>query len=137
MRMAAITLGAFVAWGPVSTVAQHEHSHKVTEYNGQPGTIIGHVRDAACLFRNPAAGAPSDAAALECAEKCVLAGSPLVVFTGDGQLYFVISAAIPDASQGKRYMPYVGKLVKASGRVFERAGTHAIAIESIETVPSK
>jgi hypothetical protein len=31
-------------------------------------------------------------------------------------------------------VPYAGKFVRATGRVFERGGSHAIAIEKLEVV---
>ena len=43
-----------------------------------------------------------------------------------------VSPTIPDSSQHARLMPYVGKYVRARGRIFERAGIKAIAIDQIE-----
>lgn len=122
--------------------AQHRHDHAEQEagerpepqYDGKPGSVTGHLRDAACLLRNPVAGAPDDAVALECARECVRGGSPLIVYTTEGALYLVLSPRIPDRAEPERWLPYVGKLVRASGRVFERAGVRAIAIEQVEVV---
>lgn len=126
------------------TAAPQGHDHHAApadrpgpEHDGRPGSVTGYIRDAACLLRNPEAGAPSDAEALECARQCVLGGSPLVVYTTDAALYFVVSRGIPDRSEGPRLLPYLGKVVKASGKVFERDGVHAIAIEEIEVVDGK
>jgi hypothetical protein len=68
----------------------------------------------------------------KCVEDCVKGGSPLVILTQDGRLYFPISAKMPDTDQRKELMPFVGKYVRASGTVFERTGTHAIVITKIE-----
>ncbi len=135
-------LQGVVIWGAVCAMsqpalAQHVHPHKPIEADGSPGSVTGHIRDAACLFRNPQAGAPDDPVALECAQKCVLGGSPLVVWTDDDKMYFVLSDVIPDLGQGKKYYAYIGKRIKASGRVFERAGSHAIAIETIELLDKR
>ncbi|MFZ0955886.1 MAG: hypothetical protein WAN60_06065 [Candidatus Sulfotelmatobacter sp.] len=58
-------------------------------------------------------------------------GSPLVILTKDGHLYFPISAKMPDTDQRQKLMPFVGKYVRASGTVFERMGTRAIVITEI------
>jgi hypothetical protein len=41
----------------------------------------------------------------------------------DGHAYVIISSDIPDTSQQGKLLPYVGKLVTTSGRVFERTGS--------------
>ena len=131
----------FSLLAPVVAPAQ-EHSHQAApaadrpeaEHDGRPGSVTGDIRDASCLLRNPEAGAPSDAEALECARQCMLGESPLVVYTTDGALYFIVSRGIPDRSESARLLPYLGRVVKVSGRVFERAGAHAIAIEEIEVL---
>ena len=68
----------------------------------------------------------------KCVEDCVKGGSPLVILTQDGRLYFPLSARMPDTDQRKELMPFVGKYVRASGVVFERTGTHAIVITEIK-----
>src|SRR5689334_8789003 len=124
--------------GPSATSTQsQEHHHsdqQERDAEGQPGSITGWIRDAACLFRNPAGSAPSTPETLDCAQKCVKGGSPLVVLTPDGNLYFVISETIPDVSQQERLFSYVGKFVKVSGRLFERAGSHGIAIQNLQVI---
>lgn len=59
-------------------------------------------------------------------------GSPLVILTDDGHLYFPISNKMPDTDQRQKLMPFVGKYVRATGTVFERTGTHAIVITEIK-----
>jgi len=59
-------------------------------------------------------------------------GSPLVILTQDGRLFFPISAKMPDTDRRQELMPFVGKYVRASGIVFERTGTHAIVITEIK-----
>lgn len=56
----------------------------------------------------------------------------MVILTQDGELYFPISAKMPDTDQRQRLMPFIGKYVRASGIVFERTGTHAIVITEIK-----
>ncbi len=59
-------------------------------------------------------------------------GSPLVILTKEGRLYFPISAKMPDTDQRQVLMPFVAKYARASGIVFERTGTHAIVITEIK-----
>ena len=98
--------------------------------NVSNATIEGLVRDVACPIQNLDNHATS--LSLKCTEDCVRGGSPLVILTQDGQLYFPISAKMPDTDQRKQLMPFVGKYVRASGIVFERTGTHAIVITEIK-----
>lgn len=92
-------------------------------------TIEGLVRDIACPIQSLDANATS--LSLKCARACVGAGSPIVILTRDGDLYQPISDKMPDYSQMKKLMPFVGKYVRVSGIAFERSGTHAIVITKI------
>src|SRR6266550_9208342 len=102
---------------------------------GTPGTVVGFVRDAACLLRNKNASVAKDAESRKCIIQCVRAGSPLAILTKSGELYMPLSAQLPDRDERRRLLPYAGKYVRATGRLFERGGTHAISIERIEVVP--
>ena len=97
------------------------------ENKGEAMTIHGYVRDVACLMRHPDALKPTN----ECALECVRRGSPIFIVTRDGALYLPISGTLPDTSQQKRLMPFVGKYVEAQGLVFERAALKAIDIHEI------
>jgi hypothetical protein len=104
------------------------------ESDGTPGVITGYVRDVACLVQNPKAGAATTPVAKECLEKCVRGGSPLVILSEDGLLYLPISKESPDKSVRSQLVPYAGKYVKVSGKLFERGGLHSISIEKIEAI---
>jgi hypothetical protein len=93
-------------------------------------TIEGAVRDLACPVQNPAGTATSFSR--QCTLDCVKHGSPIIILTKDGLIYFPISADMPDSSQRDKMMPFVGKYVQATGAVFERKGTRAIAITQIK-----
>jgi len=93
-------------------------------------TIEGLVRDVACPIQNLDGSATK--LSRKCVQDCVKGGSPLVILTQDGRLYFPISAKMPDTDQRQELMPFVGKYVRASGIVFERTGTHAIVITEIK-----
>jgi hypothetical protein len=93
-------------------------------------TIEGLVRDMACPIQNLDGNATS--LSLKCARACVRAGSPIAILTRGGDLYQPISDKMPDYSQMKRLMPFVGKYVRVNGIAFERNGTHAIVIAEIK-----
>jgi hypothetical protein len=111
-----------------------QSSQPTDETDGTPGVITGYVRDVACLVQNPKAGAATTPVAKECLEKCVRGGSPLIILSGDGLLYLPISSETPDKSVRSQLLPYAGKYVKASGKLFERGGLHSISIEKIEPI---
>ena len=98
--------------------------------NAKTATIEGAVRDLACPVQNPAGTATSFS--LKCTMDCVMHGSPIIILTKAGLIYFPISAEMPDSSQREKMMPFVGKYVQATGPVFERKGTRAIAIAQIK-----
>ena len=98
--------------------------------NASQATIEGLVRDVACPIQS-LDGTATDLS-LKCVRECVRGGSPLVILTKDGHLYFPISDKMPDTDQRQKLMPFVGKYVRASGTVFERTGTHAIVIREIK-----
>ena len=97
-------------------------------------TIEGVVRDLACPIQNPAGSATSFS--LQCTLDCVKHGSPIIILTKAGLIYFPISGDMPDSGQREKMMPFVGKYVQASGPVFTRNGTHAIAITQIKELKS-
>ena len=120
--------------GLVSVLAA-SHSPQTTAMagdraNASKATIEGLVRDVACPIQNLDGTATN--LSLKCVRECVRGGSPLVILTQDGHLYFPISGKMPDTDQRQELMRFVGKYVRASGTVFERTGTHAIVIAEIQ-----
>src|SRR5690348_2548642 len=102
--------------------------------NAKTITIEGAVRDLACPVQNPAGAATSFS--LKCNLDCIKHGSPIIILTKTGVIYFPISGYMPDSDQRKKMMPFVGKYVQATGAVFERNGTRAIAITQIKELKS-
>src|SRR5919197_3841630 len=88
-------------------------SMAVARANVSKETIEGLVRDVACPIQNLDNHATS--LSPKCVQDCVKGGSPLVILTQDGRLYFPISAKMPDTDQRQELMPLVGKYVRASG----------------------
>ena len=102
--------------------------------NAKTMTIEGAVRDLACPVQNPAGTATNFD--LKCTLDCIKHGSPIIILSKDGLIYFPISADMPDSDQREKMMPFVGKYVQATGAVFERKGTRAIAITQIKELKS-
>jgi hypothetical protein len=129
-RLLALVCGLALSFSIVSPSASAtgQDPDPKLENKGTPATVLGYVRDIGCLMRHPDVLKPTN----DCAVQCAKVGSPLVVAAKDGTLYLTISPTIPDSAQHARLMPYVGKYVRARGRVFERAGIKAIAIDHIE-----
>lgn len=95
--------------------------------------VEGLVRDVACPIQNHKSTATNFS--MECALACAKAGSPLIILTNAGEIYFPISDEMPDPSQREKMMPFVGKYVRATGKVSQLNGTRTIAIDSIKEMP--
>src|SRR5215471_12571069 len=67
-------------------------------------TIEGLVRDIACPIQNLEATATH--LSMKCLLACVRNGSPLVILTKDGDLYFPISEKMPDQDQRQKLKPF-------------------------------
>ena len=100
--------------------------------NGRPGTIKGYVLDSACAFTKNLKKPISP----ECAVACAKAGSPLVILSDDGTIYWPISDATPSSGQNERLLPFAGQKVTATGKVFERGGSRAVVIDKVESMAS-
>jgi hypothetical protein len=96
--------------------------------NGKPDTIKGYVLDSACAFTKNLKKPISP----ECAVACAKAGSPLVILSDDGTIYWPISDATPSSGQNERLLTFAGQKVTATGKVFERGGSRALVIDKIE-----
>jgi len=100
---------------------------------GQSMTIKGYVLDSACAFTK---GLKKPVSA-ECAIACAKAGSPLVILTTNGTIYWPIADTTPSTSQNDKLLEYAGKQVTVSGKVFQRGGSTAIVISKVELLPEK
>ena len=97
---------------------------------GKPITVKGYVLDSACAFTK-SLKKPISA---ECATACAKAGSPLVILTDSGTIYWPIADTTPSSGQNEELLPFAGQKVTASGKVFQRGGSSALVIEKIEAV---
>ncbi|HEU4402232.1 MAG TPA: hypothetical protein VFT43_09015 [Candidatus Polarisedimenticolia bacterium] len=96
-------------------------------------TVEGYVLDSACAFTKNL----DKPISRECALSCAKAGSPLVILAADGAIYWPISDATPATGQNARLMEFAGVRVKAIGKLYDRGGSHALVIETIEAAPAK
>ena len=103
------------------------------EQTAKTTTVKGYVLDSACAFTT---GLKKPISA-ECAMACAKAGSPLVILSSTGTIYWPIADTTPSSSQNDKLLPYAGKTVTASGRVFQRGGSTAIVISKIEAAEVK
>jgi hypothetical protein len=101
-----------------------------TEETAKTTTVKGYVLDSACAFTK---GLKKPISA-DCAKACAKAGSPLVILSNAGTIYWPIANTTPASSQNDKLVPYAGQTVTVSGRVFQRGGSSAIVISKIEPV---
>jgi hypothetical protein len=99
-----------------------------TEPAAKTTAVTGYVLDSACAFTK---GLKKPVSA-ECAIACAKAGSPLVILSSAGTIYWPIADTTPSSSQNDKLLPFAGKSVTVSGKVFERGGSKAIVISKIE-----
>ncbi len=98
----------------------------------QTTTIKGYVIDSACAFTKNLKKPVSP----ECAVSCAKNGSPLVILTDAGVIYWPIADEMPAKGQNDRLMEFAGKKVSATGKVFAKGGSHAIVIAKLEAAPA-
>ena len=94
-------------------------------------SVVGYLRDSGCVHRFHEVVKPLPNG---CLEACVRAGSPLVVLTKDEQVYHPISSEMPDVDVRQRLLPFAGRLVKITGRVYGHGESKSISLEKIEEV---
>ena len=91
-------------------------------------SINGWVLDSACAVTKGL----DKPISRDCAIQCAKAGSPLVILTDDGNIYWPISDTTPASGQNERLLPFAGGRVTASGKAYVRGGSHAIVLEKIQ-----
>jgi hypothetical protein len=96
-------------------------------------TVQGYVLDSACAFTKGLEKPISR----DCALACAKAGSPLVILSANGTIYWPIADTTPSSGQNDKLIPFAGQKVTATGKVFERGGSCAFVIEKIEPLASK
>jgi hypothetical protein len=103
------------------------------EQTAKTTTVKGYVLDSACAFTKGLKKPISS----ECAVACAKAGSPLVILAPSGTIYWPIADTTPSSGQNDKLLPYAGKEVTVSGKVFQRGGSNAIVISKVEPLEAK
>ena len=67
----------------------------------------------------------------ECAQVCAKAGSPLVILSDNGAIYWPTTDAMPAASQNEKLLPFAGQRVAATGKLYAHGGSKALIIDKI------
>jgi hypothetical protein len=98
------------------------------EQTAKTTAIKGYVIDSACSFTK---GLKKPISA-ECAIACAKAGSSLVILAPSGTIYWPIADTTPSSSQNDKLLPFAGKQVTVTGKVFQRGGSSAIVISKVE-----
>lgn len=91
-------------------------------------TVKGYVLDSACAFTKGL----SKPISADCARACAKAGSPLVILAGNGTIYWPLADTTPSSGQNDKLIPFAGQRVTATGKVFQRGGSTALVVETIE-----
>ncbi len=123
-----VLVGSLAAVSAAVAVAQQGGGTKA-EPTGYKATIEGLVRDADCPLQNGKSTATKFN--LDCALVCAKNGSPLVILTKSGAMYFSIPEEMGDPGARERLMPFLGKYVRVKGTVYRRNGTRGIIIKEI------
>jgi len=103
----------------------------VRAVDSQTVTIKGFVLDSACAFTKGLTKPVSK----QCARDCAKGGSPLVILADNGDIYWPIAETMPATGQNEKLLSFAGDWVTATGKVYQRGGSKAIAIEKIEAQP--
>jgi type 1 fimbria pilin len=96
-------------------------------------TVEGYVLDSACAFTKNLEKPISR----ECALSCAKEGSQLVILTKDGTIYWPIDGGMPAKGQNVRLTEFAGNRVTTTGKLYERGGSHALVIDTIQAAPAK
>lgn len=96
-------------------------------------TVKGYVLDSACAFTKGL----NKPISKQCAISCANAGSQLVILADDGTIYWPIADTTPSSGQNPKLLPFAGDRVIANGKIYQRGGSKAIAIEKIEAQGSQ
>jgi hypothetical protein len=91
-------------------------------------TVKGYVIDSSCSFTKSLKKPISS----ECVVACAKAGSPLVIQTEAGTIYWPISGEQPAVGQNEKLLPFAAQKVTVTGKVYDKGGSHAIVIEKME-----
>lgn len=90
-------------------------------------TVSGWVLDSACALTKGL----DKPISRDCALACARNGSPLVILEDDGTIVWPVSDSMPAKSQNAKLVPYAGKRVTVSGKIYAKGGSQAIVMQNI------
>jgi hypothetical protein len=90
-------------------------------------TVEGYVLDSACAFTKGL----DKPISRDCAVACAKEGSQLVILAKDGSIYWPIDSATPAKGQNAKLLEFAGDRVKATGKLYDRGGSHALVVETL------
>jgi hypothetical protein len=96
-------------------------------------SVEGYVLDSACAFTKNL----DKPISRDCALKCAKGGSKLVILADDGAIYWPIADTMPATGQNTRLLEFAGGRVTATGKLYDRGGSHALVIVQIVAAPAK
>src|SRR6266849_6964789 len=97
------------------------------EESAKTTTVKGYLLDSACAFTKSLKKPVSS----ECAVACAKNGSPLVILSPTGTIYWPIADTTTSISQNDKLLPFAGKKVTVTGKIFQRGGSTAIVSSKI------
>ena len=119
MKIRKIALGIMALAGVLALVAVAAPQKSVS--------VEGFVLDSACAITKGLDKPISRDCALACAKE----GSQLVILTKDGAIYWPIDSVTPAKGQNAKLLEFAGNRVKATGKLYDRGGSHALVIETL------
>lgn len=126
MSSAKIASAVFLIVFPITLTLAADSSSK-------PAVLTGYVIDSACAFTKNL-NKPISA---DCAKACAKAGSPLVILTADGTVYWPIADSMPATGQNDKLLPFAAQRVTVTGTTYERGGAHALVVDQIQPAAAK
>jgi hypothetical protein len=90
-------------------------------------TVNGWVLDSACALTKGL----DKPISRDCALACARNGSPLVILEDDGTIVWPVSDTMPAKSQNAKLVPYAGKRVTVTGKMYAKGGSQAIVMQDI------
>src|SRR5206468_10166680 len=102
VKMKITVIGAKMIFGVLLTAAVC-----VRAADAPTVTVKGYVLDSACAFTKGL----SKPISKQCATSCANAGSPLVILSDDGTIYWPIADTTPSSGQNAKLLPFAGEKV--------------------------
>jgi len=118
--ISAVALCLLAACGPL--FAHHGNASYDTS---KTVTVKGYVIDSACTITKNLKKPIS----AECAQVCAKAGSPLVILSDNGAIYWPTTDSMPATSQNEKLLPLAGQRVTATGKLYAHATTTCLVFE--------